>query len=367
MKFISWNVNGLRAIVQKGDFTEFFNKIDADTLFMCGRITMSWSNFSSNYIFEMDILSRSYDDQTKRIPTIEIDGYFVLANDIDVGSSVYIKAGQKMTNVIRAGHEEYRYTERKDVGFTGTFDGRGHKLENLTSWMGGIFGYINGGTIKNLALINVCNYWQGRAKNILADFSIGANLENLYIKLQQQGCDNGDINQTPENYWLDYWASLFSRGTVNAKNCVLESFVLDKSEQNNTNYYQFLDTEEGSTYQNVHCVGSSPLCLYNVNRGHSIKVAVTQKEIQEFDGRVYGDMIPYELDLVAWTKYRSVMIATSATYVEFAEAISGVEKHDTVSAFNKTMKNDSTAVNAFMQTGYWNFNQSSGALTWKNL
>ena len=33
MKFISWNVNGLRAIVQKGDFTDFFYKIDAD--FFC--------------------------------------------------------------------------------------------------------------------------------------------------------------------------------------------------------------------------------------------------------------------------------------------------------------------------------------------
>ena len=33
MKFISWNVNGLRAIVQKGDFTDFFKQIDAD--FFC--------------------------------------------------------------------------------------------------------------------------------------------------------------------------------------------------------------------------------------------------------------------------------------------------------------------------------------------
>ena len=33
MKLISWNVNGLRAIVQKGDFMEFFNSIDAD--FFC--------------------------------------------------------------------------------------------------------------------------------------------------------------------------------------------------------------------------------------------------------------------------------------------------------------------------------------------
>lgn len=33
MKFISWNVNGLRAIVQKGNFTEFFEQADAD--FFC--------------------------------------------------------------------------------------------------------------------------------------------------------------------------------------------------------------------------------------------------------------------------------------------------------------------------------------------
>ena len=33
MKFISWNVNGLRAIVQKSDFTEFFENADAD--FFC--------------------------------------------------------------------------------------------------------------------------------------------------------------------------------------------------------------------------------------------------------------------------------------------------------------------------------------------
>ena len=29
MKFISWNVNGLRACVQKG-FTDFFKEVDAD-------------------------------------------------------------------------------------------------------------------------------------------------------------------------------------------------------------------------------------------------------------------------------------------------------------------------------------------------
>ena len=35
MKFISWNVNGLRACVQKG-FLDFFNSIDADFFLYSG-------------------------------------------------------------------------------------------------------------------------------------------------------------------------------------------------------------------------------------------------------------------------------------------------------------------------------------------
>ncbi len=322
---------------------------------------------NSNYIFEMDIKSRSYAVQEDRVPTFEISGYFVLAEDIDVGSTVYEMPGQKMYNIIKAGHEEYRYTDRKDLGFTGTFDGRGHVISNVTTWMGGLFGFINGGTIKNLAIINGSNYWQGRAKNIFADYSIGANFENIYVKLQQQGCDNGDIDLYPENYWYDLWASLISRGTVNAKNCVFESFVLNRGQYNNTNYIQFVDTEGGSTYQNVHCVGSSPLSLYKVNRGHSIAIAVTEKEMLEFDDRIYGDYVNYKYDLVSWQKYYSVMVATAATYVEFMEAPDGVEKHDTIAKFNNAMKNDSTSVQAFMNTGCWNYDATTGALTWKNI
>ena len=322
---------------------------------------------NSDYIFEMDIKSRSYAVQEDRIPTFEISGYFVLANDIDVGSTVYKMPGQKMYNIIQAGHEEYRYTDRKDLGFTGTFDGRGHVISNVTTWMGGLFGFINGGTIKNLAIINGSNYWQGRAKNIFADFSICGNFENIYVKLQEQGCDNGDIDLYPENYWYDLWASLISRGTVNAKNCVFESFVLQRGVFNNTNYMQFVDTEEGSTYQNVHCVGSTPLSLYKVNRGYSIAIAVTEKEMLEFNDRIYGDYVNYKYDLVSWIKYYSVMVATAATYVEFVEAPSGLEKYDTIDSFNSAMKNDSTSVQAFMDTGCWNFDSATGALTWKNI
>ena len=186
--------------------------------------------------------------------------------------------------------------------------------------------------------------------------------------MQQQGCDNGDIDEYPENYWYDLWASLISRGTINAKNCIFESFVLERrGAQNNTNYMQFVDTEAGSTYQNVHCVGSSPICLYNVNRGYSVALAVTEKEMLEFDGIIYGDYLNYKYDIISWEKYFYIMTATAATYVEFMQAPTGIEKHDTISEFKNAMKNDSSSVQKFIDTGCWNFDATTGALTWKNI
>ena len=97
------------------------------------------------------------------------------------------------------------------------------------------------------------------------------------------------------------------------------------------------------------------------------KKGYTEKEMLEFDDKIYGDYINYKYDLVTWLKYFSVMMATEATYVEFMEAPAGVEKHDTIAKFNNAMKNDATAVQAFTNTGCWNYDEATGALTWKNI
>ena len=52
MKFISWNVNGLRAVVKKG-FKDYFNEINADffcmqeTKLQAGQIDLSFDNYES--------------------------------------------------------------------------------------------------------------------------------------------------------------------------------------------------------------------------------------------------------------------------------------------------------------------------------
>ena len=103
MKFISWNVNGLRAIVQKGDFTDFFKQIDAD--FFClqetklqeGQIELDlpgyhqyWNyavkkGYSGTAIFtKHEPISVVYGigiekhDHEGRVITLEYDNYYVV-------------------------------------------------------------------------------------------------------------------------------------------------------------------------------------------------------------------------------------------------------------------------------------------------
>lgn len=102
MKFISWNVNGLRACVQKG-FLDFFNSIDAD--FFCiqesklqaGQIDLDlpgyhqyWNyaekkGYSGTAIFaKNEPLSVSYDigieehDREGRVITLEYDNFYLV-------------------------------------------------------------------------------------------------------------------------------------------------------------------------------------------------------------------------------------------------------------------------------------------------
>ena len=102
MKFISWNVNGLRACVQKG-FLDFFNSIDAD--FFCiqesklqaGQIDLDlpgyhqyWNyaekkGYSGTAIFaKNEPLSVSYGigieehDREGRVITLEYDNFYLV-------------------------------------------------------------------------------------------------------------------------------------------------------------------------------------------------------------------------------------------------------------------------------------------------
>lgn len=343
------------------------------------------------YIFEMPRTATS-----PRYPTLKITGYYVLTADIDIGGTIGGEHNLGQQNVIKAGHAELREPtgSAADVGFQGTFDGRGHTLKNFTTWQGGMFGYINGGTIKNLAVIGACNYWQGQDKSIFADLSKDAHFENLYVTIKQQKNDNGGVHQNSDGYgWTrERWAPIFSKGTIHVKNCVLESFALDKEQTNNTNYMQFLGISAASTYENVHCIGSAPLAIASNYTSQDfekgVKIMITEKELEEFieeQGDIrYGDNISISNSFVAMDKYYYVMDAikplvldrnpsADTDFIYLVQAPAGVERYAggltkeiTINKFYNAMKNDSASVQKFMNTGCWNYDETTGALTWKN-
>ena len=345
------------------------------------------------YIFEMPVHAGT------KIPKLENTGYYVLANDIDIGGTIggTYNGGQK--NVISARHAELKVPTGNydsDVGFTGTFDGRGHTLKNFTSWQGGMFGYINGGTIKNLAIVGACNYWQGQDKSIFADLSKDAKFENLYILLKQQKNDSGGLEPGQDSdgwgWSRERWAPLFSKGTIHVKNCVLESFILDEEQSKNNNYMQFLSTTAGCTYENVHCIGSSPLAIASYNFDNGVQLMISEKEMEEFKAEFaeffididYGSIISASNSSLAFDKYYYVMDAIKLLVqnrnpdaipddICLVKAPAGVERYSggltqdmVIKKFYDAMKANTTAVQTFMDTGCWSYDATTGALTWKN-
>ncbi len=103
-------------------------------------------------------------DFADRVNNPEEDGnekyarsHFKLVADIDMSGTAYVSAGQIFT--FNEGEED----ERKVYGFSGSFDGNGHTISNLTikrnlrSGMSyvGLFGYCHRAMITNLTLDNV--------------------------------------------------------------------------------------------------------------------------------------------------------------------------------------------------------------------
>ena len=140
--------------------------------------------------------------------------YFILSGDI-THSSAY--RGNKVN--VGIGN-----------GFAGTFDGRGHSLIGGNFGGGGLFGSIDGGTVKNLKFSGVNPV--GANRSLIASTVYNATLENIEIKtykveLTDPGYYFGVIashrvaNITMKNVTIDMTGStlpwIFGKGWDNAK------------------------------------------------------------------------------------------------------------------------------------------------------
>jgi hypothetical protein len=132
-------------------------------------------------------------------------GYFALGNDITFKTSDYGADGCVQMKFTSIGINGKQFKEIEEVGFSGTFNGLGYKLENMLVGEGGAFGNLAGaGTIKNLSLVNAkFKVFTWRTTGIVACCMSGT-LENVNIDVDfdQISYDNNRVRSGALAYHL---------------------------------------------------------------------------------------------------------------------------------------------------------------------
>ena len=106
------------------------------------------------------------------------DGYYVLGKDIDATGYTHANSG---VNLYQASNRWFTTQGLGNCGLKGTFDGNGHTISNLALGQFGLFGLINGGTVKNVA-IEISSMSSGYTAG-LCWFALDAVIENVHLKV----------------------------------------------------------------------------------------------------------------------------------------------------------------------------------------
>lgn len=114
-------------------------------------------------------------DETKEMQVW--DGYYILQNNIDASKYVHADSGNSLTG--RGIASVYPY------GLTGTFDGQGYTIKGITFKRFGLFGYVYGGTVKNVGFTEV-KYVDDDYVATIAGWINNAEISNVYIQLSEQ-------------------------------------------------------------------------------------------------------------------------------------------------------------------------------------
>ena len=191
----------------------------------------------------------------------EVSGYYVLTKNIDA-SALVLDA--------HSGYKAKWYpTPTVDKGFTGTLDGQGYTVSNLTVKGEGLFSVVYGGTIKNIGFVNGKAEAGSGYTAFFAHKMILAELSNVYVHVVSL---NG--NKTAHSVLT---ASTMHK--VKMTNVVVDyaQTAFDESE-----YYSALGLIDGKTTANqgawtgVYVISSAPLAL---DTGY-IMVASNQSETE---------------------------------------------------------------------------------------
>jgi len=241
----------------------------------------------------------------------QIDGYYVLGKDIDASEYSQPSTAGYITGVNVSTFITYL---DGNIGFTGTFDGKGHKIKDLTIGEHGIFGVINGGVVKNFAVENCKRTTEYSQSPVIAGFVInGAVIENVYVKATgvQNGAIVGDIIASTLK------SSVFVvDGTTSSAKAVYGSLLRTLSDR----------TAPSASFSDVYVISPKVLAHYNAG-------------------------VDYEIDAQNRTDSFNKTNNTSASWANPTQFnLNGVYRYDSLDK----------APN--VSTSYWNIKE--GVLTW---
>ncbi len=132
-----------------------------------------------------DVLAISgYITNANGLNALSGNGYYIIANDIDCN-------GATISN----------------TSFSGTLDGNNKTVSNLTVGANGIFGTLNGATVKNVNFANLTI-----TGSVLANSTSDTNIENVTVSI------NGETTMTAATVFGTTSASSFANVAVNAEN-----------------------------------------------------------------------------------------------------------------------------------------------------
>lgn len=118
------------------------------------------------------------------------DGYYILNNDIQAQEGYEFTGGNYHATNPWIGNGDLD-TIQTNGGFRGTFDGRGHTLSGFEFGIGGIFGDLNGATVKNLNVLGAFSEKtsdeQYRANGLLGHGVDGSVIENCRFEVKLVG------------------------------------------------------------------------------------------------------------------------------------------------------------------------------------
>ena len=176
----------------------------------------------------------------------EVTGFYALTRDIDAS---------ELTLDAHSGYKAKWYpTPTEDKGFTGTFDGQGYTISNLTVKGEGLFSVVYGGTIKNIGFVNGKVEAGSGYTAFFAHKMILAELSNVYVHVTSL---NG--NKTAQSV-----LTVSTMHKVKMTNVVVE---YTQTEFDDNEYYASLGLIDGKTtanqgvWNNVYAISSAPLAM----------------------------------------------------------------------------------------------------------